>query len=173
MSSYLLCLPVRCFQSIVVSFCAILCSILLPFTLAHSYLQLPYFALGLSDLITRLGLCGVVMVSGLGGFGSIEFPYRRLSALIVPVTADQIASMTRELERIEERTTDKKTQLKELNCGDSLYRGGVQRRHSKSRSTGVDFISNTRLSDKIRQLEDEIDIIGALRRELLMGTDPN
>lgn len=172
-------------------------SIVVPFVLGRLYLQLPFLALELPDLISRIGLYGVLVVSSLSGFGSVEFPFRRLSALIVPVTATQVRKIVTDLSRANARTSEKRKQLEELyqhasgklvlDCSSYACLSLVnaprtmllpssakvpsrQLKTSNSRFTNDMCIAEMNNSQRdIKTLEDELEIMTLLKRELAAG----
>ncbi|CEL97848.1 unnamed protein product [Vitrella brassicaformis CCMP3155] len=60
------------------------------------FLTLPPFSLTMSHLLARVGVCGVTVVSALAAFGSINFPYRNMTAFLSPV-------QKKEVQEVEER----------------------------------------------------------------------
>ncbi|KEP65334.1 UNVERIFIED_CONTAM: G protein-coupled receptor 89 isoform 5, putative [Hammondia hammondi] len=99
------------------------CSIFLPFLWSCFYqsgrfLHLdPAILASLSYtecLLAYVGVCGVTVVSALAGFGSVNYPYKNITAFLSPVSQEQVAEVEQRLLQTLTLIAEKKKKRKQL-----------------------------------------------------------
>ncbi|PFH34724.1 putative G protein-coupled receptor 89 isoform 5 [Besnoitia besnoiti] len=85
-------------------------------------------------LLAYVGVCGVTVVSALAGFGSVNYPYRNITAFLSPVSQEQVAEVEQRLLQTLSLIAEKKKKRKQLQ--QSLTRPG-RSSHWPTPTTGL------------------------------------
>ncbi|PHJ22687.1 g protein-coupled receptor 89 isoform 5 [Cystoisospora suis] len=65
-------------------------------------------------LLAYVGVCGVTVVSALAGFGSVNYPYKNITAFLSPVSQEQVAEVEQRLLQTLSLIAEKKKKRKQL-----------------------------------------------------------
>ncbi|CBZ51619.1 GA20816, related [Neospora caninum Liverpool] len=85
-------------------------------------------------LLAYVGVCGVTVVSALAGFGSVNYPYKNITAFLSPVSQEQVAEVEQRLLQTLTLIAEKKKKRKQLQ--QSLTRPG-RSSHWPTPTTGL------------------------------------
>eukprot|EP00918_Siedleckia_nematoides_P059875 GHVU01130564.1.p1 GENE.GHVU01130564.1~~GHVU01130564.1.p1 ORF type:complete len:163 (-),score=3.15 GHVU01130564.1:180-668(-) len=79
-----------------------------------TFIGIPFASIASEHYLARVGVVGVTVVSTLAGFGSINYPYKNISAFLKPVTHEQVSTIDTLLLCTVARVAEKNIRLSEL-----------------------------------------------------------